>query len=188
MKLKTIKASNAKGYLILGFDTDKGYTRYTVSEKEYSHIGSPLIGDELSSDMCELLLNFAEYNRAKKKALGILAFGDNSRYALVGKLVRSGIKMSLAKNIAEEMLELGYIDEERQLCRLIEREINSNKFGPGKFIPKLRARGYSDSMIRSVLDELSDKGTVSLSKTKKELCAGIESDEEKRKILYKHGF
>ncbi len=188
MKLKTIKASNAKGYLVLGFDTDAGYERYTVSEVQYSCLGSPLIGDALVDGDAEKLLNFSEYNKAKKKALNILAFGDNSRFALSIKLARAGFSVSVAREITEEMCSLGYIDEERQLRRIIASEVNGAKIGIRKLLPKLRARGYSAAKTSRIFKELCDSGEIDPDAVKLSLTEGVTDIEEKRKILYKHGF
>lgn len=190
MKLKTIKRSNAKGFLLLGFAEGEERRVFAVSEAEYRALGAPLVGDELGEEEALMLEELEEATRAKKKALRLLSFGDNSRRALVAKLRRAGISAAAAERAASEVESLGYLDEERQLARLIEKEVNVNLTGPRKFIPKLAARGYPVSKIREAAERLSESGAISFPEARARLVEslGDAGAEEIEKILFKRGF
>ncbi len=191
MKIKRIKPSNAKGYLVLELAEEDIALSFTVSESQYSSIGSPLVGDVLSEDAFAALSDYGEYNRIKKKALGILAFGDNSRRGLAIKLRRAGAPQSLSERVADEMLSLGYINEERQLERLIAKEVNERYTGPRKLVPKLVSKGYPVSKIKLTEQRLLEEGIISYTRVKSFLRdkfgEGADKSEIQR-ILYKHGF
>ncbi len=191
MKIIKIKTSNAKGYLVVEAEEYGTKTVYTLSETQYSSVGTPLAGDVLDDGVKGEIYGFSEYNKYKKKALNILAFGDNSRKQLVMKLVRAGAKRNLASDIADEMKSLGYINEERQLEHLIEDEVNLKLNAPRKFIPKLAAKGYSADLIKMVADKLISENTISYDAARSKLLCKLGDDADKdevKKILYKHGF
>lgn len=190
MKLKSIRKSNAKGYLILCVGDEKSSENFAVSEKQYLAIGSPRVNGELSEDAFYLLNSYKEYNLAEKRALGILSYGDNSEKQLINKLFRAGFSKKTAEAVTVRMKELSYIDEEKQLRRLIAAEVNSNLSGPKKYTAKLYAKGYSVSKIKSVTEELIVSGEIDFEAVKEKLIKkhSPENQDEKRKLLYKFGF
>ena len=190
MRLKRIKDSNAKGYLILTFSCEGADESFCVSESQYASIGSPLIGDEISEDSYRALCALDERNRAKRRALSILSFGDNSRAALIMKLRRAGFSRSVSESVADEMVSLGYIDEVRQLKRLIREEVISRLSGPRKYTARLYSKGYPVSLIKEVSAELIRSGEIDLSVARARLTEKYSpgSEEEERALLYKHGF
>ena len=185
MVVKAIKDASVKGHLKLGIDTGEGLSWFLVSEGQYESIDSPLIGDELSEDSFRTVLHFEEYNRAKRRALNILAFGDNSSRELLMKLSRAGISRPIAEKVRDEMIRLGYIDEERQLLRLVENEATLRLVGPKKIIAKLVSKGYAPEKIKSAMHTLELEGRIDFQEIRAKLTEEIESDEEKRKLLYK---
>jgi SOS response regulatory protein OraA/RecX len=128
---------------------------------------------------------------ARKKALNILSYADNNKKNLLTKLLRAGFSYDVSSRVCEEMVELGYIDERRQLERLVSVEANQRLRGPYRIIPTLVAKGYSKDMICDVVRELTSSGEVDFEKNarsliEKKLPSG--SIEERRKLLYKNGF
>ncbi len=190
MRIKHLKNSNVKGYLVLTVEYGSGVESFSVSEHQYQKLGSPLVGDELSEEQYRSLSELDERNRAVRKALGILSFGDNSRASLFAKLRRAGYSSRISGEVADEMIGLGYIDEERQLKRLIENEVNQRLTGPRKFTQKLYAKGYPVSKIRALTEDLIQSGAIDLDKARRILIEkhSPNSEEEVRALLYKHGF
>ena len=188
MFIKTIKNSNVKGYLKLEIDTGMGCEWLLLSEGQYDMLGRPLPCDEISEDDFRAARDGDEYNRAKKKALNVLAFGDNSERELKLKLSRANISRICAETVVEEMKRLGYIDEERQLTRLIETEAKSKLHGPKKILQRLAAKGYSTEKIKSTMRRLEIEKIIDFEEIKKKLLATAASPDEKKKVLYKNGF
>ncbi len=190
MKVIYIRDSSNRGYLRIGLSDGEKKLEYTVSEKEYRELGSPLTGDVFFDT--EKLSECDMRYRAKLYALRILSFGDNSEQALKRKLIARSISPKIAMEIAAEMVRLGYVDEHRQLHRLIEVEANLRLSGRDKLFPKLISKGFSRDKIESVLDNLISHGIVDFEKNKRILIekklGADASDEEVRKLLYKFGY
>ena len=108
---------------------------------------------------------------------------------LVIKLRRAGISREIAEETSREMVMRGFVNDRRQLSRLILAEVRRLQ-GPQKFIPKLISKGYSRSDIEIVLDELSDSGELDLDAAREELLSRYPdvSYEERARLLYKNGF
>ena len=90
------------------------------------------------------------------------------------------------------MIERGYVDERRQLERIILDEANRKLRGPLKIIPQLVSKGYSSSEVREVLSGLVESGEIDFKSNARELLMKKMLDgadeEEVKKILYKNGF
>lgn len=176
---------------MLGVSDDGEVNRYSVAESLCFRL-SLAVGDEITDEaLSEILASDREY-RATKKALSLLSISDTSERALVLKLRRAGYARELSEEVAREMVRLGYVDEGRQLTRLVLSEANESLRGPMKIVPKLAAKGYSPSRVREVLYRLIDEGEVSLADNarrliEKKLPAGYTA-EERRSLLYKYGY
>ena len=192
MKLSFVKASRSKGYLVLGLIDSGEKHIYTVSESAYSEMGSPYPPCEIDGGMLESICFADECYRAKSIALRLLSYADNNERSLITKLVSRGIGREVARDTVAEMIKLGYVNEKRQLERLILKEANGSLAGPKKLIPKLMAKGYSRADIDSVIDMLCEAGEIDFQKNKEELIAKKvtrgATEEEISTILYKNGY
>lgn len=189
MNVVFVKAAKSKGYLRLRVSDGEDNTDLVVSEREYADAGAPCASDNLTREALSALLLADMRYRAKSKALRILEYGDNSEKMLVIKLCRAGIKRTVAEETAREMVMRGFVNDRRQLARLIQYEVKRLR-GPLKFIPMLISKGYSRSDIEIVIDELTDSGELDVDAAREELLSRYPdaSYEERRAILYKNGF
>lgn len=182
----------AKSSLLLGILTEGECSRYTVSVALYEAIGSPKKGDFITPEALVEIKYCDEAYRARKKALSLLTLADNNEKTLIRKLTAAGFSRDIAEDVTREMVSFGYIRERDQLERLILSEANIKLSGPLKIIPKLAAKGYSQSDIRSVIAELSDRGDLDFFANAARLVEkrlGESPDaEEKKKLLYKSGY
>ncbi len=192
LKIIYIRPSKQKGYISLGMLLEEERRSLTVKESDYREAGAPLVGDNLTREACDVLISSDEFYRARRKALNILAYGDNSERMLEYKLLRAGIGRECAKEVVHEMVGLGYINAERQLDKIITALVNGSHLGRLKIIPKLMAKGYSRSEIEARIDELLYNGEIDFELAKAELIAKkLPSDadgEEIKKLLCKNGF
>ena len=190
--LKYIREQKNSHLLSLGIYEGEESVSYTVNAATYEAVGCPLRGDELDPSQLSAIKYTDRLIRARKKALSILAFADNNRRTLTTKLARAGFDREITSIVVEEMLSHGYIDEERQLERLILNEANVKLRGAGKLIPALVAKGYSSSDVRKVLTRLVEDGEIDFKKNAKKLLEKKLSpdadSEEKKKLLYKNGY
>lgn len=168
--------------------TDGG-DRYSVSEALYQKIGSPCVGDELDGYADEIASEDAEY-RCMKRALSILAYADNNRLTLKRKLRQAGFSSSVVENCVEECLRLGYVDECRQLRRLIWDEAEIKLRGRKYITAKLSAKGYPAGLISKITDELVEEGQIDFDRSLARLVEkqGDGTDEMKKRLAYKYGY
>ncbi len=189
--LEYIKELKEKNLLLLGISEEGESARYTVNRVLYLDIGAPRRGDEISLGAMEEIAAFDEYFRAKKKALSILGFADNNKRELKIKLLRAGFSKDIADRCVSEMLDLGYINEERQLLRLCLREAEKLR-GPKRISATLQAKGYSSADIQRAIRELCDSGEIDFEENKARLISKMlprdAEEDEIKKLLYKAGF
>ena len=192
MKVANVRPGKSKGYITVVISSDGDRQSFNISECDYAEAGSPRPSDTVDSDMLSVLRRSDEEYRARLYALRILSYADNNERTLVRKLVSRGISSSLAAEVAREMVSRGYIDEKRQLERLILAEANRNLTGPRKIRLKLAAKGYSPEDIDVTIERLSESGEIDFERSselliEKKLTRGA-TDEEIKKLLYKNGY
>lgn len=191
-KITYVKSGPAEGSLFVGIQSDGEREKLYISQTEYVRCGSPERGEEIDEDTYMRMARFDEYHKAKKKALSILAYGDNNQKNLIRKLRIAGFAPDLAALITREMVAYGYIDERDQLTRLILAEANDKLQGPNKIFAKLTVKGYESSDIRDVMQSLVETGEINFksnaySLIEKKLPSSATSDEKKT-LLYKNGY
>lgn len=192
VKILYVRATKEKNLLLLGIAEGEETARYTVSAELYNSIGSPVRGAVLGAEERSLIREYDLEYRARKQALSYLSLADNSERNLTLKLIRKGFDREISSRVAAQMVALGYVNEQRQLERLILSEANNNLRGPMKILPKLVGKGYSADSVKSAMRALTDSGELDFSANAKRLLLkhGAEDlpREEKRALLYKHGY
>ena len=190
--LKFIREAKDSHLLLLGIAEEGESANYTVNAATYVEIGSPSVGEELDCSQMSAIRYTDQLIRCKKKALNILAYADNNRRNLAAKLVRAGFSREIVDTVCGEMIERGYVNEKRQLERIILDEANRKLRGPLKIIPHLVSKGYSSSEVREVLSELVESGEIDFKSNARALLVKKMPDgadeEEVKKILYKNGY
>ena len=190
--LKFIREVKDSHLLLLGVAEEGESAHYTVNAAAFEDVGSPSVGDELDGEQMSVIRYTDEYIRAKKKALSILAFADNNQKNLSAKLYRAGFEREIISEVLSEMVALGYIDERRQLERIILSEANGKLRGPRRIIPALITKGFSSTDVSDVMHRLVDSGEIDFSKNARLLLdkklPGCTDTEEKKKFLYKNGY
>ena len=163
---------------------------YTVSEGTYREIGCPLSDEILDGDMLSHIVKEHGRREAMKKALNILSYADNNSKNLYRKLIMAGFSKDDATYAVTECIKLGYIDEERQLQRLVYIMWERDLLGPAKIFAKLAAKGYRQSEISRTIDALRQNGEIDFAKSQKELLMkkAPATYEEKQKILFRYGY
>ena len=163
---------------------------YTVRESTYAQIGAPAVGCEIGSSTLGTVRFEDECLRAIKRAMGYLSFSDKSRFELKMKLVHSGISYEAADVALDRISELGYLDEDGQLERAVEREANYKLRGRYYIKRKLSSKGYSSAAISRAIERLTDSGEVDFNANFELLAEkkGAISEEEKHALEYKFGY
>lgn len=190
--LKYIREAKDSHLLLLGIVEEGESANYKVNAATFRDIGSPTVGEELDSSQMSAILYTDQLLRCKKKALNILAYADNNRRSLSMKLTRAGFSREIVSIVCDEMMEHGYINERRQLERIVLDEANRKLRGPLRIIPALVSKGYSSAQIKTVVSELVESGEIDFSKNARLLLEkkllDPTDEEEAKKILYKNGY
>ena len=189
-KVLFAKPIPSKKRIQLGILDEGEECTYTVSEATYIALGCPKKDAVVAvSDLGTIRFEDEAY-RALRRAMGYLSLSDKSRFEIRMKLIRAGFCAEASDIAVERLLELGYLDEDRQLERAVEREANYKLRGKYYIKRKLSAKGYSHSAISRAIDRLTDNGEVDF-KANFEILAekkGAFSDEERHALEYKFGY
>lgn len=188
MKIKSVREKG--GRVTLYFPDECEYPRLSVSAPLYASIGSPRAGSVLSEDEIDRLVREDTEWRVVGKALSFLAASDKNKLALRRKLYECGFSRESVDMAVEYCVNLGYIDERRQLSILIEREANRALRGRYYIKRKLLSKGYSSLDIDSVTDSLVEKGEIDFVRNFERLCEkqGAENAEARKILAYKYGY
>ena len=189
-KIVYIKSGTAKGRLTLGIEHDGECSSYSISESTYLSLGSPPKFYEIPDrDLQDVIFEDERY-RAMKKAVNILAASDKSAYVLMGKLLGAGFSKEAAAEAVDEYKRRGYVDEMRQLERLVEREANGSLRGKFYIKRKLISKGYSSADIDRAIQLLTERGEIDFSSNFEVLAEKkmADGDEERRALMYKYGY
>lgn len=187
MKILSVRRSGEHHVVIRVLGEGKPAS-YTVSSVTYSSLGSPPSGYTLSSEEISEIERDDEGVRAMKKALSLLAFSDVSEALLRLKLRRSGFSSDTASETVRECVNRGYLDEERQLERLIKKEADALR-GPYFIKRKLISKGYSSSAVSKAMDVLVSSSEINFDEIFERLCEKVgATDDERYALLYKRGF
>ena len=178
------------GRVALGLVSDGERVRLSVSRELYYSLGSPGRGAVLGGETLERLVRDDTEWRAMKKALSLLSASDKNKLALRRKLYECGFGRAEVEMALEYCVNLGYIDERRQLSILIEREANRSLRGREYIRKKLISKGYSSSDIEEVTDALVENGDIDFVFNFNTLCEkrGAVDAEARRILAYKYGY
>ena len=185
-----IKTGVTKGRVIIGIDADGETKACSITETTYVAIGAPTRYAELSDRDTDTLMTEDERYRAMKRAVSILAASDKSAYTVRTKLYQAGFSKESIDDAVGECVARGYIDEHRQLRRLIAKEANEALRGKYYIKRKLASKGYRGADIDRICAELVDDGEIDFKLNFERLAEkkGAQSDEERRALLYKFGY
>lgn len=185
-----VKSVPTKNRIQIGVLASGDEYTYTVSEATYIAIGSPLSGFDISDSDIGTLRFEDEYLRAVKKAADYLSLSDKSKIALKRKLLGAGFSSEASDMALERLSELGYIDEERQLERAVEREANYSLRGRYYIKRKLSSKGYPLSAVSRAIDTLVERGEVDFDANFEHLAEkkGVASDEDRLLLAYRFGY
>ncbi len=185
-----VRPAREKGAFVLGLSDPE--ERYTVGQALYHEIGEVRGGDPLSEDTVARIRYEDECRRARKAALSLLSYADNSRRRLLEKLLRKGISFSVAQQTVEDMVREGLLLESRQLEYAVLSLAEHRLFGPYRILRDLVAKGYKSEDVREALHAALERGDVDFSKNAALLIAkklgDMPSSDEKRKLLFTYGY
>jgi SOS response regulatory protein OraA/RecX len=188
IKIVYIKETKEKGILSLALYEGEELSRYTL-DKSFIDEMKLCAGEITECELSEIKARDG-YIRGKRKALSLLSFADNSKRSLLSKLIRFGTDRATAEKILNEMTDYGYIDEGRQISRLVISLATESLFGPKKIMARLVSRGYSPTDIRAAIRAAEESGEIDFSENRRLVLKkhSPKDETEANKILYKYGY
>ena len=185
-----IKVSDSAKRVKLGVEDGAETVSLVLSDVAYSDFGFPEREDEIDEYTLSEMKAEDEKYRALRKAMGYLALSDRSRLALIMRLKQSGFSSHAAEYATDECIRLGYLDEDRQLSRLVETEANYRLRGRYYIKRKLAAKGYSVSHIDRALALLVERGDIDFDSNFERLAEkrGALSDDDREALKYRFGY
>ena len=120
----------------------------------------------------------------------MLADSDKSRYEMMQKLRHLGYSKEIIDTVLNKCEQYGYLDEDRQLERLIEREANRKLRGRYYVKRKLMAKGYRSSAIDRITDSLVESGEIDFESNFQRLIKKRGADDENAimTLKYRYGY
>ena len=186
-----VKLDDKRKRVIVGVEgDDNGVSTLDISASTYASVGSPERGACISERNLSDMIFEDEAYRALKKSISYLSASDKSRYELRSKLLAAGFSREACDLAIERCLDRGYIDEARQIERLVEREANYKLKGKYHIKRKLASKGYSSSDVERAIARLVEAGEIDFAANFEALAEKRGAfDEESRAILkYKFGY
>ena len=111
------------------------------------------VGTEITDEELHELLAASDANRAKEKALYLIAHRDHSKKELVDKIRRTA-SQEAAEKAADRMEEIGLIDD-RDYARRYASELFQRKYFARKRVEyELKQKGIDPDFIEELLEEL----------------------------------
>jgi SOS response regulatory protein OraA/RecX len=185
-----VRPAREKGAFVLGLSDPE--EKYTVGHALYMQIGEVRGGDALSSESVAMIKTEDESRRARKAALSLLSYADNSRRRLFEKLRRKGISAEIAERTVSDMIGEGLLSEERQLESAVLSLAEHRLFGPYRILADLSSKGYRGEDIRAAIHAAMEKGDIDFNKNLARLfekkLGENATEEEKRKLKFTYGY
>ena len=188
-KIVYLRSDKEGKRLRLGVIVDGETVSLRLTEAEYLDMGSPAVGCELGDGELSELRALDERHRALNKALSLLSYSDKNERTLLMRLLNCGFSRESAREAVRTCVSLGYINEERQLQRLVVAEWRK-LYGRRAIVARLCAKSYSRADIERTVDELEGAGEIDFSESFRRLCEkyGSHEGEQLLKLKYKYGY
>ncbi|MDY4575390.1 MAG: recombination regulator RecX [Intestinibacter sp.] len=135
-----------------------------VDEKFFMAIYKELVfsfnlkkGQEIDTDYLKNILDDEMYIKAKNKALNILSKASQSEKQIRQKLSKDFEEHTIDR-VIEFLQKYKFVDDEDLATRIINTNVNLNKYGKNKIKQNLYNKGIDKIIIEQAMDEIdSDK-------------------------------
>lgn len=118
------------------------------------------IGDEISAQRYEYILNETVYNNAREKAVALLGYRGRSRKELFDRLLQDYSRDIVCRVIG--LLEkYGYIDDEKYARGYAADCFRLKKWGRRKIEFELRSKGVDEEVISAAIDSVIENAEIS---------------------------
>ena len=116
----------------------------------------PATGEFLSEEQCEALLLADESSRAAVKAVGFLAYGDQTAKKLTEKLRAKGFSKEACAEAVRWALDKRYIREDEQLERFMHVLCESKRYGLRRIRQEVYSRGFAADTVKAHFSDIAE--------------------------------
>ena len=185
-----VRPAREKGAFVIGLSDPEEC--FTVGHALYQELGEVRGGDVLLPESVALVREEHERRLARRAAISILSYADNSCRRLAQKLRQKGISPAVAEATVCEMVAEGLLCEKRQLESAVLSLSSHKLFGPYRILADLVSKGYPAAAVREAIQNAVQNGQVDFKDSAKRLIRkklGDTPDEDKkRKLLFTYGY
>ena len=182
-----INAKNGKGIYEITVSISDGTheERKTLLVFRYFCPELPCTGEFLSGERYDALLLADESSRAARKAVDLLACGDQTAKALSEKLRSRGFSKEAISEALRYVLEKRYIREDEQLERFMRQLCDVKRYGLRRIRQEVFAKGFSEECVKTHFAEFAETLDFSsaLDVRLSKLRGGIPEDADARRKL-----
>ena len=178
MKITETAIRRRRLYL-MRLDNDTEYTvdRQTFDESPYR------VGEEISEEQLEALLQKSQYNRARERALYLLGMRDYACGELEKKLYTEA-SPEIAAAVVTRLQEVGLLDDERYARRLAHHLAEYKKYPRRRIEQELRHRGIDAAMAADAVAALDgDDLQQALALLEKKYYNKLNTPEDRRRVI-----
>ena len=178
MKITETAIRRRRLYL-MRLDNDTEYTvdRQTFDESPYR------VGEEISEEQLEALLQKSQYNRARERALYLLGLRDYACGELEKKLYTEA-SPEIAAAVIARLQEVGLLDDAAYARRLARHLMEYKQYPRRRIEQELRHRGIDAFVIADALAQLdSDDLQQALALLEKKYYNKLKTPEDRRRVV-----
>lgn len=152
------------------------------------------VGQVLSKEDCETLMNEDVYKLALNKAMNYLSYQSRTEHQMHAYLVKKEIEPPIIKKVMEALLRHGLIDDERFVEFYMEHAVL--KYGPMKIKMELKKKGIDEHLIEDALYAVEESQMLETArKIAKKKCDSFSSSTTRQQaytrltgLLQRRGF
>lgn len=112
------------------------------------------VGDVVPSEVLDRQRADTEPGLAQERALRLLAYKDRSLEQIAERLLEDGFSAAVAREVAEDLVERGLVDDERFARTLAAGHLRRG-IGRGRILRELEQKGVPAGVAQAVVDSLA---------------------------------
>lgn len=178
MKITETAIRRRRLYLLrLEDGTEHTVDRQTLDESPYR------VGEEISEEQLEALLQKSQYNRARERALYLLGLRDYACGELEKKLYTEA-SPAIAAAVIARLREVGLLDDARFAQRLARHLMEYKQYPRRRIEQELRQRGVDASIVADALAQLDgDDLQQALALLNKKYYNKLNTREDRQRVM-----
>ncbi|NMA67336.1 MAG: regulatory protein RecX [Clostridiaceae bacterium] len=127
---------------------------YAFSIPHNEYLQNPLSeNEEITEEQVKYIRENVLVRAARERAVRFLYSRDRSEEEVINKLIFKGFDKDVAKNAAQSLKAIGYIDDNRYARRYLTERIRLKSLSKKALQMELKRKGISDEIIDEALSE-----------------------------------